>query len=414
MKKITLFALLAGIICGVFSGCGGSGALSNKVAVDEDGNVDMEVALAYQTDVDALIAELEAKPVDPTDTVSENTNAATKAVFDFLRENYGKNVIAAQQMFSQKAYEDAVYYGVTGDLPAMKGFDLLFVNLDQPDLSQVDMAIDWYKNSGGLVTLTWHWNVPRDINDPSQGTAFYSDKIVNFSLANAVTPGTAEYERIIKDIDTAAIQLQRLESEGVPVLWRPLHEASGSWFWWGNQGKESIMAQNYQKLWYIVFDRLENYHKLTNLIWVWNGQSKYMQVNPNTYDIAGIDVYPKTEDHSAQTTSYNTLEKITAEGKMLTLSEVGYIPDIEQIKAKGCYWLYYMPWYGDFVYEATGSGAPMLNIDSMPSVNKQKMSEEFLKAQYASENVITWSKLPSFPGTSKNIPEQLKLLFPNA
>ena len=60
---------------------------------------------------------------------SENTNAATKAVFDFLRENYGKNVIAAQQMFSQKAYEDAVYYGVTGDLPAMKGFDLLFVGM---------------------------------------------------------------------------------------------------------------------------------------------------------------------------------------------------------------------------------------------------------------------------------------------
>ena len=400
------------MLCAWFSGCK-SEPLSTPVAVDEYGEVDMETALAYETDIDALIARLEAKEIDPTDTVSDNSSSATMAVFNFLRENYGTNVIAAQQMFSAAQHEDTLYYNITGDLPAMKGFDMLMVTLDQPDTTQVDMAIDWYKNSSGLVTFTWHWYVPRDIDNLSQGTAFYTDQIINFSFENAVTPGTAEYERIIRDIDTVAIQLQRLEAAGVPVLWRPLHEASGSWFWWGNQGKESIKAQYYQKLWYIVFDRLENYHKLTNLIWVWNGQSAYMEVNANTYDISGVDVYPNAVDHSAQAAKYSSLESITAEGKMLALTEVGYIPDIEKIKSAGCSWLYYMPWYGEFVYQPTGGGMPLLDIDSMPTINTSKMSEEFLIEQYSSENVITWSKLPTFPGASRNLPENLKLLFPN-
>lgn len=412
MKKITALAVMAGMILSAFSACG-SDPMSNEIAVDEYGDIDMEVALSYETDIDALLAELDAKEVNPADTVSENSNSATKAVFNYLRENFGTNVISAQQMFGSAQYEDALYYNLTGDLPAMKGFDMLFVTVNEPDVTQVDMAIEWYKESGGLVTFTWHWNVPRDIDNLGQGTAFYTDEIVNFSLENAVTPGTAEYERIIHDIDAVAIQLQRLEKAGVPVLWRPLHEASGRWFWWGNQGKESIQAQNYQKLWYIVFDRLENYHKLSNLIWVWNGQSAYMEVHPNTYDISGVDVYPTGEDHSAQATKYDSLAAITAEGKMTALTEVGYIPDINKIKNSSCKWLYYMPWYGEYVYKTTSGYTPFLDINSMPTVNTAKMSEEFLKEQFASENVITWSELPSFPGTSRNMPEHLKLLFPN-
>ena len=55
-----------------------------------------------------------------------------------------------------------------------------------------------------------------------KGTAFYSDEIRDFSLEKAVTPGTDEYKVIIKDIDTIALYLQRLETAGVPVIWRPM------------------------------------------------------------------------------------------------------------------------------------------------------------------------------------------------
>ena len=65
--------------------------LSNPVAVDENGNVDMKVALSYETDIDALIKELESREPDGSKPVSKNTNPETLALFNYLKENYGKN-----------------------------------------------------------------------------------------------------------------------------------------------------------------------------------------------------------------------------------------------------------------------------------------------------------------------------------
>lgn len=388
--------------------------LSNPIAVDESGNVDMTAALAYETDYDAFLAAMDAKTVAEGDTVSENSNEKTMEVFNFLKENYGKNIISAQQVSNDKQIEDVLYYLETGDLPAMKGFDFLNVTVNEPGNRSewTDMAIEWYQKSGGIVTFCWHWRVPAVIENADDPNArfFYSEDIDNyckinkgtkFSLINAVTPGTPEYEIIIKDIDTVAIELQKLESAGVTVLWRPLHEGSGAWFWWGVADREIAKEECYQKLWYMLYDRLENYHKLTNLIWVWNGQSKHTVVHPNTYDISGIDVYPNSLDHSVQENKYNMLDGITEDGKMLALTEVGYIPDPDELAASETVnWLYYMPWNYDFVYSGT-------NIYGIPKINEERMTSEFLKKTFAHDNVITWSELPQWEGTTHEIPESI-------
>lgn len=376
--------------------------LSNPIALDENGEIDMEVALAYETDFDALLASLDAKTVAEGDTVSDNTNEKTKMVYDWLRENYGKNLISAQQVSNAKQLEDIVYYMETEDLPAMKGFDFIFTTTSDPENRSewTDMAIDWHTNSNGLVYFCWHWNVPCDVNQDPDSTAyaFYSENIKNFSLKNAVTPGTKEYEVVVHDIDLIALELQKLESAGVPVLWRPLHEASGKWFWWGVADRDIAEGQYYQKLWYMIYDRLENYHKLTNLIWVWNGQSKHTMVHPNTYDISGVDVYPDKLDHSIQESQYNQLAKITEPGKMMALTEVGYIPDPDELVASETVdWLFYMPWNNEFVYNGT-------NIYGIPKINEERMTKDFLKNLFSHENVITWSELPDWGGTSREIP----------
>ncbi len=386
--------------------------LSNPVAVDENGDVDMEVALAYETDFDALLKSLDEKTVAEGDTVSDNTNEKTMAVYKWLCENYGKNLISGQQVSNKAQTEDLVYYLASEDLPAIKGFDFIFTTVYSDNRSEwTDMAIDWHTKSNGLVAFCWHWNVPLDANqDPdSTSKAFYSDRTSNspatsFSLKNAVTPGTKEYEIVVHDIDLIAIELQKLEAAGVPVLWRPLHEASGNWFWWGAVGRESVENQEYQKLWYMIYDRLENYHKLTNLIWVWNGQNSHTKVHPNTYDISGIDVYPDpdSKDHSEQEKSFNDLKKITEDGKMLTLSEVGFIPDPDAVFGnENVKWLYYMPWNGEFIYKD-------MNIFGIPKINEAKMNEEFLTKVMKHENVITWSELPDWGGTERNLPGSIQ------
>lgn len=387
--------------------------LSNPVAVDENGEVDMKVALSYETDIDALLKDLESREPDGSKPVSKNTNPETLALFNYLKENYGKNMFAGQQYFQDGQYEQIVYYMETGDLPAIIGFDMIFSHGDQGINDQhIEDAIKWHTEQNGIVAFCWHWKVPVDIgNDDIPGIAFYSDEIKNFSLANAVTPGTKEYEVVIKDIDTIALKLQRLEAAGVPVLWRPLHEASGAWFWWGAKDRDTVINQYYQKLWYMVFDRLENYHKLTNLIWIWNGQAKKAEVNANTYDLGGMDIYPQTENHSEQKASYNTLSKIIPEDKMACISECGYIPDPDKVFAADSEvkWLYFMPWNGEFVCEATATGAIITSLGGTPSINTKRMSAEFLKGVYSHDKVITLSELPDFEGTEKKIPEYLML-----
>ena len=247
--------------------------LSNPIALNSEGDIDMDTALAYETDYEAMKAYFESREVDPTKPVSENaqTNEKTMEVWNYLRSVYGKQVITCQQMMGNECYEDLVFYTATNDLTAMKGYDFIFCTGSYHSDDMIDEAIEWSKESGGLCAFTWHWNVPKDIDNPEGGYAFYTSEITNFSQVNAVTPGTKEYKTIIHDIDLIATKIQRMESEGVTILFRPLHEASGAWFWWGLQGRDSATNEVFQKLWYMIYDRLENYHKLTNIIWVWNG-----------------------------------------------------------------------------------------------------------------------------------------------
>lgn len=401
--------------------------LSNEIALNSEGDIDMDVALAYETDFDALKASFEAKEVDPSKPVSENAqkNEKTMEVWNYLQSVYGKQVLTCQQQMGTNGYEDLVFYNATGDLTAMKGYDFIYSTGSYQTDYMVDEAITWAKESGGLVTFTWHWNVPTDIDNSDAGYAFYTEEITNFSQVNAVTPGTKEYEQVIHDIDLIATKLQRMESEGITVLFRPLHEASGSWFWWGVQGKETVTNEVFQKLWYMIYDRIENYHKLTNIIWVWNGQSTYCAIHPNSFDIEGIDRYYNGTDISNEAiseyyaTSYHeltTYDESCAElaglettGKMMTLSECGYIPDPQGCIDNNTMWLYYMVWNGSFIYEEDAAGNAKVDLNGTPSPNEEKgLTNERLQEIFSSELYITHSELPEFSFGTKEIPQKIK------
>ena len=401
--------------------------LSNPIALNSEGDIDMDTALAYETDYEAMKAYFESREVDPTKPVSENaqTNEKTMEVWNYLRSVYGKQVITCQQMMGNECYEDLVFYNATNDLTAMKGYDFIFCTGSYHSDDMIDEAIEWSKESGGLCAFTWHWNVPKDIDNPEGGYAFYTSEITNFSQVNAVTPGTKEYETIIHDIDLIATKIQRMESEGVTILFRPLHEASGAWFWWGLQGRDSATNEVFQKLWYMIYDRLENYHKLTNIIWVWNGQNPHTAIHPNAFDIEGIDRYYDQEDISAEALStyyekcYGELagyDKYCAElagmdstGKMMALTECGYIPDPDGIKAANTMWLYYMVWNGDFIYETDAAGKAMVDLNGTPHPNPKKgITNEMLAEYFSNDLYITHNKLPEFSFGVREIPQQIK------
>lgn len=166
-----------------------------------------------------------------------------------------------------------------------------------------------------------------------------------FDLTAALAdPTGSDYALILRDLDAIATQLLRLQAAQIPVLWRPLHEADGTWFWWGNFGPETCIA-----LYKLMFTRFTQYHKLRNLIWLWNSVTPSWYPGSDIVDILGYDSYPAAGDHGPVGVQYQALLALGENKKMVTLPEVGSIPDPDILKAYHADWSYFVTWNDEYI-----------------------------------------------------------------
>lgn len=369
----------------------------------------------YRTDFAALERSLSEKPVEPGKLITPDPTPNTLRLWNFLKSCRGKKFISGQQYLWEDEKEDLVYWNSTGKLPAIRGYDFMGISGLARGYDQLGRAVDWARRTGGILTMCWHWNAPDDMSDFAKLSSFYYkttsyDRKTGFDLLRAVQEGTPENDFIIYETDLVADALKMLEHQDIPVLWRPLHEANGDWFWWGNRGgtsqpePQSVAA--YKKLWYTIFDRFMNYHRLRNLIWVWNGQAPFMAVSPNSYDIAGDDIYDEKPTHRSQIERYRSLESYTS-GKLLTLSECGIIPDPDEMERDGAHWLWWLPWWGSFVYDTDDKWHPVLDENGMPRPNPKYMDDAFLKRVFNDPRVVTLENLPWYDREKKPLPYSL-------
>jgi len=271
---------------------------------------------------------------------------ATKAVYAFLMEKFGNRIISGQthDYYSQVR-------NIAGKSPVIRGGDMqrytdgypyLWANgghtFGKDDDGTVDNLKNWYTSTGkkGIITFQWHWHSP---TGGSAGTnTFYTD-YTTFDITRAVTPGTQEYDDIIRDIDDIAVQLKKFRDAGIPILWRPLHEAGGGWFWWGAKGPEACKA-----LYNIMFDRLKNYHQLHNLIWVWSTPETEWYPGNDKVDIIGYDSYPGIYNYGNQKYYFDILYRLTNGEKLIAMTENGPIPNPDDCLNLDAPWSYFMSW----------------------------------------------------------------------
>lgn len=234
--------------------------------------------------------------------------------------------------------------------PAVKAFDMQNYSPHNPwhpdwsswDDGTVADAIAWHKSTDGkgFVTFQWHWFSPTGGNLST--STFYS-RNTDFNTAQAVVSGTAENTALIRDLNAIAKQLTRLRDAGVPVLWRPLHEArgndAGAWFWWGSAGPKVLL-----QIFDLMHDVFLNQHQLDNLVWVWSEPNADWYPGNDKIDIVGIDSYPAAYDYSCNEATWNQYLTMTDCKKMLTLAEVGTIPDFDNCYKQGIRWLYFLAW----------------------------------------------------------------------
>ena len=294
-----------------------------------------EVTFTFSTEV----------PVElKSSLVVENPSPEAVNVFRFLRENFGSQMISGTVAnVSWNLNEAKWVHQHTGKFPALNGFDLIHLYASPAnwiDYTNTSVVEEWWNNNG-LVTLMWHWNVP--IEKGSDEYAFYTDE-TNFDISRAVQEGTWENEVIMADIEKAAEVLKKLRDKNIPVIWRPLHEAAGGWFWWGDGS-----AQDCIDLWRLMFDYFTS-QNLNNLIWVWTVEPGHDEWYPgNEYvDIVARDIYNQPESSAMVNEFQNLRERFPQ--KLVTMGECGSIAPISQQWNEGAKWSWFMTWYD---YERT-------------------------------------------------------------
>jgi mannan endo-1,4-beta-mannosidase len=211
----------------------------------------------------------------------------------------------------------------TGKLPAFMGIDYGWEKLPA-DYSDTNKKLTEYWKKGGLV------EVSMSPSNPFTGGGLRDFGLGGHRYDEVFTSGTVVNKRWLQDLDKVAAGLQQLQDAGVTVLWRPLHEMNGDFFWWsyGEQGR--VSKEEYVKLWTHMFHYFTNEKKLHNLLWVYspvasmweNGvrDTDFYYPGDAYVDVVGMDYY---NDDISQINNHGNYDKLLALGKPLGLAEVG-------------------------------------------------------------------------------------------
>lgn len=273
--------------------------------------------------------------------VDGQATTAAKNLYKSLRAQYGKKIISGHTSDQFDAFK-----ALAGKTPVVRAYDMQDYSPRNPwndqwnpwDDGSIQAAIDWHAatKKKGIVTFQWHWFSP---SGGQQRTSTFNTKETTFDVSKAVVPGTVEYADTLRDIDAIAVQLKRLRDAGVPVLWRPLHEAAGGWFWWGAKGPDACL-----KLYGLMYDRLTSHHQLHNLIWVWSEPNASWYPGNEKVDIVGYDSYPGKHNYDPQKAMFDKLYTLVGGKKMIAMTETGPIPGIDAALNTDARWSYIMTW----------------------------------------------------------------------
>jgi len=332
-----------------------------------------------------------------SELINPNASDSAKRLMKYITDIYGKKTLSGQSGGGVDSGEFRAVYSVTKKYPAIMMLDMMDYSPTRvmygTRSNAVEEAIEWH-DMGGIVKFLWHWNAPKDLinNDEHKWWSGFYTNAVTFDLAKAMSKEDEEgYNLLLRDIDEIAEQFKRLQALDIPVLWRPLHEAAGSWFWWGAYGPEV-----YKELWVLLYERLTLHHGLNNLIWIWNGEDKDWFPGANYVDLVGADIYAPKRDYSSQASKFYEIVECLAElgtMKAIGMTECGTLPDINEMERDKAMWFMFATWNSDFVQKRVDG--------SYTGEYSQEYTEAAqLKMMYDSEKVVTLEDLPDL----KNYP----------
>lgn len=260
--------------------------------------------------------------------ITPKASPEARALLNYLYSIYGTKTLSGQMWVPWGNDEIKIVREITGKYPAIRGQDYIHEAANKRENA---LATEWWK-AGGIPTIMWHWGAP------TKGEGYEQSKMT-IDIDRCFVKGTPEHTAMWKDLNRIADHLTVLRDAKVPVLWRPMHECDGNWFWYGKGGGERFV-----RLWRTMYDHFTKERKLTNLIWVlchtgspkaeWNPGKQY-------YDLAGGDTYGR----GIQEVLFHRVQDIHGKEMPVIYHECGTVPDPQECFEKNVTWLWWMLWH---------------------------------------------------------------------
>jgi len=302
-----------------------------------------------------------ARPVTKELPADKNATSQTIALYNNLKKLSVKGFMFGHQ--------DDLAYGVNwryengrsdvkevaGDYPAVYGWELGGLegkeekNIDGVPFKKMRQFIKEGYERGGVITISWHarspFGYPKGAWDTTRGTVA------------SILPGGSNHVLFKMWLDELAkffLSLKGNQGEAIPVLFRPFHELTGNWFWWG---RNTCTPEQFKVLWRFTQYYLREEKKVHNLLYVYNTsgdfktKDEFLERYPgdDAVDMISFDTYqyddPAKSDWFVKNTSFQLglIEEIAAEKNKLTaIAETGY----EQIPLAN--------WWTDVLSKAIG------------------------------------------------------------
>jgi hypothetical protein len=270
----------------------------------------------------AAIPGCSAVPVTP------NATAQARKVLCYLYSQYGNHILSGQEEGGSDLEVDYIFTS-TGKYPTIRSFEA------NSDGAATRCLTYW--NAGGLCMFGYHMGAP----GAADGYTGAETKIAG-EIDKALTVGSNENTVFNQRLDAVANRMLMVQASNGVVIFRPFHEAGGTWFWWSMEG-----GAQYVRLWKYAFDRVINTDGVRNALWLlpYDGSpDKTFYPGAAYVDIGGADNYNKAYDYSPMTSIFNAAHAIFGDTMPIALHECGPIPDSDQLQSTKTNWVFFSIW----------------------------------------------------------------------
>lgn len=279
-------------------------------------------------------AQIDLDASEPTVMLYNNLkHIQNSGQFLFGQEFFNSFRYSSGGAHGDKEYSDSK--AVTGSHPAVLGSDFhYYLEKDATERSYHAEAVKWAFQQGYVITFDWHLS--------GRGTTTYEYQAETKDLVNNIVNDLngdrawyyGELDKVIDIINNDLV----VNGEKIPIVFRPLHEMNGGWFWWGSQ---ATTPANYIQFYQMVVSYVKERTNTVLFCWSPNTPTNFDYYPGDEFvDVLGVDAY-EVNAMTVRTQLAPIVDHAQANDKVAVFSETGYRSNSGTMagdNARSAYW----------------------------------------------------------------------------